>query len=383
MIYLDNAATTFPKPASVISEMRRCARSYCGNPGRGSHALSRASAQVIYRCREALAQFFGLEQPENVIFTMNTTYALNMVIRGALQVGDHVLISDMEHNAVYRPVWDLAQKKQITYDVFPTFSAKKDRTTEEILKAIENCITPRTKMLICSHASNICSAVQPIAEIGALCHKHGITFVVDGAQSAGILPIDMQRMQIDALCVPGHKGLYGVQGTGALLMRTALPLTPLIYGGNGIRSLEPFMPDFPPERYESGTLPTPAIAALGEGIKFINTVTSEAIRTHEEGLYRRLREILGNMPHITMYVPHHVGSVLSFTHETIPADDLARYLDERRGICVRSGFHCAALAHRTLQTPAEGSVRVSFSYFTRPDDIEQFAKAIQSAPETM
>lgn len=375
MIYLDNAATTFPKPHKVYREVQNCITRYCGNPGRGSHALSRASAQVIYRCREALAEFFHSEAPENVVFTLNTTYALNLAIKGLVRYGDHVLISDMEHNSVLRPLHTLAARGDITYSVFPTLTMEEHRTPEDICREIEACITEKTRLLVCAHASNICSSALPLAEIGDVCHRHGMLFVVDGAQSAGILPIDMQRMHIDALCLPGHKGLYGIQGTGILLFGNCLP-SPLIEGGNGVQSLEPTMPDFSPERYESGTLPTPAIAGLYEGVRFVADKTTDAIRAHEEALFLRLRENLGNLPGITLHAAHHVGSTLLFSMDKMPSEKLARLLDEEYGICTRAGFHCSALGHKTLGTPADGAVRISFGCFNHMSDVEALTLAL-------
>ena len=268
MIYLDNAATSFPKPHRVVEEQLRCMQLYGGNPGRGSHALAMAAAEKIYECREELASFFGSPNLENVIFTMNTTMALNTAIKGLLRRGDHVLISDMEHNAVFRPIYKLSRDGVITYDVFQTFPTNATRTTDSICASILEKLRPNTRMLICAHASNICSATLPLAEIGALCRKKGILFLVDAAQSAGHLPINMVKMQIDALCAPGHKGLWGPQGCGVLILGEGIVADTLIEGGSGYNSLEGNMPTEVPERYEAGTLPTPAIAGLfGEVIQ--------------------------------------------------------------------------------------------------------------------
>ncbi len=377
MIYFDNAATTFPKPASVYAEVTRCIRSWCGNPGRGSHALSRIAAEKIYECREEAASLLGLDAPEQVIFTLNTTAALNTAIKGLFHHGDHVLISDMEHNAVLRPVHKLAQEGKITYDIFPTYTGNgKIPTAQEICHAIACRITPQTKGVICAHASNICSASLPLREIGALCHEKGLLFIVDAAQSAGHLPIHMGQMHIDALCVPGHKGLYGIQGSGMLLLSPGQLLDTLTEGGNGVRSLDPTMPDFAPERYESGTLPTPAIAGLCEGIRFVRRVGIETIAKQEERLYGRLRELLLNTQGVKVYAPQFVGSTLLFSVDGMPSDAVGRGLDAR-GFCVRCGFHCSALGHRTLGTPDSGAIRVSFGYFNRPTQVDAFYRALR------
>lgn len=377
MIYFDNAATTFPKPAAVYTEVERCIRSYCGNPGRGSHALSRAAAEKIYECREEAASFFGLDAPENVVFTVNTTTALNMAIKGLLRRGDHVLISDMEHNSVLRPIDRLTKEGQISYDIFSTFSGSGTvPSSEMICREIGRRIRPETRAVICAHASNICSATLPLTEIGAFCHSRGLFLVIDGAQSAGILPIDMARMHIDVLCVPGHKALYGIQGSGMLLLAPGIMLDTLTEGGNGVNSLDTAMPDISPERYESGTLPTPAIAGLCEGIRFVRRVSPEAIEAHEARLCRRMRELLANTQGVKVYAPQFVGSTLLFSVDGMPSDAVGRALDAR-GFCVRCGFHCSALGHRTLGTPESGAVRVSFGYFNRPAEVEMFHRALR------
>ncbi|MBQ9759988.1 MAG: aminotransferase class V-fold PLP-dependent enzyme [Clostridia bacterium] len=375
MIYLDNAATSFPKPRGVIEEQMRCMRQYCGNPGRGAHRLSLAAAEKIYACRELIADTFGASA-ERVCFTQNTTTALNIAIKGLLCEGDHVLISDMEHNAVYRPVARLASEGRITYDVFPTFPLSPDRSTARICTAIAHLIRPNTKMLICAHASNICSATLPIKEIGALCHKKGILFVVDAAQSAGHLPIDVTKMRIDALCVPGHKGLLGPQGCGFVVWGEDVSADTLIEGGSGFHSLDAQMPEEAPERFEAGTLPTPAIAGLCEGIREVREIGLEAVERHERELNERLFAMLSTLPDLCICAPLHRGSILSFVCDRIPSDRLAAELD-RRGFCVRAGFHCSALGHRTLQTPDGGALRVSPGIYTKSTDIDAFFHAMR------
>jgi cysteine desulfurase family protein len=375
MIYLDNAATSFPKPRRVCEEQMRCMQYYCGNPGRGAHALSMAAAEKIYECREEAASFFGSSHPENVIFTLNTTMSLNLAIKGLLHRGDHVLISDMEHNAVWRPVELLSQRGIITYDVFSTYDPTRQRSAAEICGAILEKLRANTRMLICAHASNICSASLPLAEIGALCRKKDILFVVDAAQSAGHLPIDVEGMQIDALCVPGHKGLLGPQGTGILLLADGLRAQTLIEGGSGYHSLEAAMPQDSPERYEAGTLPTPAIAGLLEGIREVRRCGIDAIHTHESALCNRLAARLATIDGITLYAPHHRGSVLLFNLDGIPSERVAKELDAR-GFCVRAGFHCAALAHRTMGTPPTGAIRLSPSLSNTVEHVDALAEAV-------
>ncbi len=373
-IYLDNAATTFPKPPSVCREVSLCIRTYCGNAGRGSHALAMASAMKIFECREKLADFLGLAAPENILFTLNTTYAINLLLKGLLKKGDHVLISDLEHNAVLRPIRKLADEGRITYDIFPS------RVSEAISPAhlcagIDRLRKPNTKLLFCTHASNVCSYHFPIATIGDYCHKHGIFFAVDAAQSAGHLPIDMEAMHIDALCAPGHKGLFGIQGCGFLALGNSYPLDTLVEGGNGLYSLEAVMSDDMPERFEAGTLPTPAIASLLRGVEWLSSVGQETVASHEARLFESLGHRLADTKGFTVYAPRHRGGVLLFNMDGIPSEAVASALGEQ-GFCLRGGFHCSALGHRTLNTGENGAVRASFSAFNSLRDVDRLYSAL-------
>lgn len=375
-VYLDNAATTFPKPPVVLAETTDCIRRYCGNPGRGSHPLAMASAERIFECRSTAAAFLGVREPENVVFTLNTTYALNFLIKGILHRGDHVLISDMEHNSVFRPIWKLAREGLIKYDLFPSMCGQPNATPTRICAGIAKRIRPNTRLVLCTHMSNICSYSLPIAEIGAFCHRHGILFAVDAAQSAGHLPIDMERMHIDALAAPGHKGLYGIQGAGLLALSPNLMLNTLIEGGNGLLSLEGGMPDASPERYESGTLPTPAIAGLLRGIETVSRIGIDKIAEHEKALFDYARERLAPLSGITIHAPEHRGAVLLFSADGIPSERIAGELG-KRGICVRGGYHCSALGHATLKTPPDGAVRVSFGLFNTAADVDRFTATLR------
>lgn len=373
--YLDNAATTFPKPQGVYDEVYRCMTRYCGNPGRGSHSLSLLAARKIFECRSLIADMFGVGDIERIVFTLNTTYALNTVIKGILKPGDHVIISDIEHNAVLRPIWKLANEGIIEYDIFSSMVKNPRRSPTLICAKIASLLRPNTKMVICSHASNICSAVMPIAQIGAFCQRHSLLFVVDGAQSAGHYPISVDEMGISALCMPSHKGLYGPQGGGIIALGKDITLESLIEGGNGINSLDAAMPDFSPERYEAGTLPTPIIAGLCEGLRTVNDRGIKAISEHEAALFISAREALCNIPRISLYGADHVGSTLLFNVKDIPSEVLASRLDSF-GICVRGGFHCSALGHKTLDTPDNGAARISFGIFNTQREVDSLAKAL-------
>ena len=376
MTYLDNAATGFPKPFGVISEVERCLQVYCGNPGRGSHALALRAAKKIYECREELAEFFGSSHPECLTFSPNATTAINTVIKGVLHDGDHVLISDMEHNAVLRPIHKLATEGKITYDVFPTYAATPNADARDILSGIAERIRPNTRLLVAAHASNICSFSLPLEPIGALCRRHGILFCVDAAQSAGHLPIDVEKMQIDALCFPSHKGLCGPQGCGGILWNEDVYADTLVEGGSGYHSLDPMMPEELPERHEAGTLPTPVIAGLLEGVRTLRAYGVDRIHSHVAALNERLKRQLQEMEGVTVYAPWHAGAVLLFSADAFPADALGHALDTR-GFCVRAGYHCAPLAHKTLGTPDGGAVRVSPSLYTTREEIDRFARTLK------
>lgn len=373
MIYLDNAATTFPKPCRVTDEVVRCITRYGGNPGRGSHPLALAAAEQIYTCREAVSRFLGVGAPERVIFTQNTTYALNMVIKGFLQQDDHVLISELEHNAVRRPVCRLAAEGRITYSVFPVLGL----TQEALIEDLHSRFTPKTRAVICTHASNICSVQLPINAIGALCHRHHIRLIVDAAQSAGILPIKMEEMHVDALAAPGHKSLYGIQGCGILALGKDFLPTPLLEGGSGVDSIPAEMPADPPERFEAGTLPTPAIAGLLEGIRSLTDGSAEDIAMREQKLFLAARDRLLDLPDIHLYAAEAIGSVLLFNQGNIPSAELGRRLASC-GICTRSGLHCAPMAHEALHTPKGGAVRISFGRYNTTADVDALWKALKN-----
>lgn len=379
MIYFDNAATTFPKPESVYDSVQDCMRYYCGNPGRSGHKLSVAASQKIYECRSRIASMFHSDSPEQVVFTYNTTYALNIAIKSMACRGDHILISNLEHNSVLRPVNSLLAHG-ISYGIYDASYESK----EEILRSIKSNIRPNTKIIVAIHSSNISPINLPIEEIGKLCKSRNIAFIVDAAQSAGTYDIDINKCGIDALCAPGHKGLYGPQGCGFILFsdkyKDLIPemyLKTFIEGGNGINSIERSMPSFIPERFEAGTLSTPAIAGLDAGIRFVKSVGTETIFAHENKLRKRLTYILSNTEGITLYGPKNAdGGIVLFNADNFTPSELADELD-RSGICVRSGLHCSPLAHKALNTREDGAVRVSFSIFNNLNEVEVFYKKLK------
>ncbi len=370
--YLDNAATSFPKPGAVIREVTRCMTQYCGNAGRGSHQLALRAAEKIYECRELIRSLINAPNEESIVFVPSCTYGLNLIIKGILRPGDHVLISDMEHNAVWRPVERLVRDGIITYETFSAATVRDDL----LLSDIEKKLRKNTKLLICTHGSNICSRTLPIGKIGELCKNNHILFALDAAQTIGHHNIDMQNMNIHYLCAPSHKGLLGPQGSGFVAINSAALPTPLVEGGNGLFSLAPEMTDILPERYEVGTMPLPCIAGLAAGIREVNIHGIDAISAHERELFRLLRDGLLNMQGAEVYAPEYEGNTLLFNIKSIPTEALTSTLDEH-GICVRGGFHCAALAHRALGTDKTGAVRVSFGINNEKKDVTHLLDILQ------
>lgn len=376
-VYLDNAATTFPKPQTVLSQVTDIIRYRCGNPGRSGHKISMLAAEEVYNCRKAIADEFGGVE-ENTVFVSSATHALNLGIKTALHRGDHVLISDIEHNSVIRPISTLSERGLISYDVYSANSE-----TNAVISELSAKLRPNTAMVIACHHSNICNLVQPIGEIGAFCRKHGIIFLVDAAQSAGVLRLDIENDKIDILCAPGHKGLYGLTGSGFALFGNrysgdnAKKLGTLIEGGNGILSREPFMPDFLPDRLEAGTLALPAIGALYAGISFVRARGKQNILEKECSLYRQLKRGLNTLnSHLELYGDNSEGGILLFSVHGFRSEEFASMLD-RHGICVRAGLHCAPSAHTKLGTPSDGAVRVSFGAFNTQSDVDRLLNATE------
>ena len=371
-IYFDNAATTFPKPRSVTDATVRTVTKFCANPGRSSHSLALRASEEVYECRHRLSQLFGCPD-ENAVFTLNATYAINLALKSVLRRGDHVLISDVEHNAVLRPVSALAQRGLISYGIY-----RASADPDEICKEITERITPKTALVCACHRSNVCNLLIPCGAVGELCRRHGLYFILDASQSAGTVPIDMERDRIDILCAPAHKGLYGIPGCGFALFGKDISadgvLSTFVEGGNGIASDSPFMPDLLPVRLEAGTLPLPAIAALSAGIDFVTAMTPERLRRHEEALCSLACKGLGGIRGIKLFTDQ-TGPTVLFSADGIPSEEMAAMLDGY-GICVRAGLHCAPLAHKRLGTPKSGAVRLSFGAFNTDDEVKYFLYAV-------
>lgn len=369
LIYLDNAATTFPKPKCVTDAVHEAMTKKGGNPGRGSHWLSGKAAELVYDTRETAAKMFGAK-PENVVFTANATQALNYAIKGLARKGCHVLLDNYAHNAVYRPVIALSRERVCTFDVYDASGS-----AEETVERIKEKLRPDTTIVIATHQSNITSKILPIGEIGKLCKFRGIHFIVDASQSAGHISIDLERESITALCLPGHKGLFGPMGVGMLISADGVKYKTVIEGGAGISSLDAGMPDELPERLEAGTLPLPAIAGLNMGMKWVGEIGIERIHSYEKMLSEIITREAGRINGLQTY-GQCGGSVVSFNISGFSPSEIGEYLSSR-GICVRTGYHCAPLAHRTVGSFDEGSVRIGISYMNRPSDIYALFEALR------
>ncbi len=373
MIYLDNAATTYPKPESVYREAERVMRECGGNPGRGGHSLALAAAEEIYRCREAVADLLGGE-PDRVVLTPNATHALNLVLKGILKPGDHVLTSALAHNSVRRPLYDLSQMG-VMVEHYPVFSHR-----EKLSAVIGRMIRPNTRVVEVTLRSNICSIGLPLEEIAAIIAPKGIILVVDAAQGVGMMPLSIRKLGKAVICAPGHKGLYGLPGSGfALFSKDIAPseIKPLLSGGSGLFSKDAEMPELFPERLEAGTLNVVAAASLRKGIEEVRQMGVEEIDHRERILRRKLTAMLISLGKAQVYLPHaDEGGIVLFNVRGYSAEEVSAYLDSR-GICTRAGLHCAPMAHKLLGTPEGGAVRASVGMFTTDGDVTALWKAVR------
>lgn len=364
-VYLDHAATSWPKPPSVHKAMREAIVRFGGNPGRSAHALSMGAADVVFQAREAVAELLGIRRPEQVVFTMNATYALNTAIKTAIRSPCHILLSDIEHNAVLRPVHALVEQLGVEYSVFSTEG--------DIYSNICHAIRADTRMLVSTLASNVTGREIPLSVLSRIRREYGLYTVADASQLLGHAPVSLSEDPVDVLCAPGHKGLFGAMGCGFAVYEDTPPYT-LIEGGSGSESRETGMPQRLPERLEAGTLPVPSIASLTAGISYITGIGLNNIRQKTDQITEQLQRELSAMDGI-----HIVGSVghgiVSFVSERYSPEELARELD-RYSICTRAGLHCAPLAHKTFGTQDSGTVRLSASHTTTDEDVLLFLRAM-------
>lgn len=373
MIYFDNAATTWPKPQTVIEAMSLCMQEAGANPGRGGHRMSLAAGRIILEARELVAGLINAENPVRVVFTGNATEALNLALKGVLRSGDHIITSAMEHNSVIRPLQALnALGVEVTAVAGDNIGYINPDDVRKVLKK-------NTKMIALLHASNVVGTIMPVAEIGMVAREYGLVYLVDAAQTMGYLDIDVQQMNIDLLAFPGHKCLYGPQGTGGLYIRDGLDLSPLKEGGTGSSSESPLQPEVMPDRYESGTPNTVGLAGLAAGVKYINEQGLDKIRAHGQGLLTMLVDGLRKISGVAVYgpkQPERQVPVVSFNLRSLGSSEVAFLLDRVYDIACRSGLHCAPAAHRSLGTLEAGTVRLSLSYHNTAAEVEKILAAI-------
>nr|MBP7322974.1 aminotransferase class V-fold PLP-dependent enzyme [Deltaproteobacteria bacterium] len=375
MIYLDNAATSFPKPEVVYHAMDEFLRRCGASPGRSAHRLSIEAGRVVYETRESVARLFNVTDPLRVVFTKNATEALNLVLNGILRPGDHVITSSMEHNSVIRPLRSL-EEQGVSLTVVQCSVAgflEPDQIKSEI--------RPQTRLIVLTHASNVVGTLLPVAEIGTLAREHGVLFCVDAAQTAGAYPLDMETMNVDLLAFTGHKSLFGSPGTGGLCIAPGIEdvLDPLIRGGTGSHSESEHQPSFLPDKYESGTPNTAGLAGLRAGVDFLLSLGVETVREHEKRLMHLLIDGLREIPGVTIHGSGDADkqvAVLSLTVAGMTSAELAMELDEEYDILCRPGLQCAPLAHRTMGTFPTGTARLSPGYFTTDGSISATLEAI-------
>jgi cysteine desulfurase family protein len=376
IIYFDNAATSYPKPEEVTEAMVHFSKEIGASPGRSGHRLAVEAGRIVFEARERISQLFGIKDSSRVVFGLNATEGINQGLKGLLRPGDHVITSSMEHNSVMRPLRAM-MNEGLEVSILPC-------TREGFLapSGVKKAFRKNTKMVVLNHASNVVGSLQPLAEIGEVCRRQGVLFFVDAAQSAGAVPIDMEREKIDLLAFTGHKALFGPQGTGGLVLGERVDekeLVPVKRGGTGSRSEQEEHPDFLPDLCESGTPNTVGLAGLLAGLEFVIKVGIEKIRHHEKRLTERLLRGLGEIGGVTVYGPGTAEKQLatvSFSIQDVAPSEVGLRLDEEYGILCRLGLHCAPAAHRTLGTFPQGTVRFGLSYFSREEEVDEALRAV-------
>lgn len=372
-IYLDNAATSYPKPEAVYLAVDHAMREVGVSPGRGGHRRSLEASRILFQARESIASLFAIPDSSRIVFTQNATEALNLALRGTLNPGDHVVTTSMEHNSMLRPLYLLRQQGVEVSIIDADSNGLVD--PDDIKRAIK----ANTRMIAVGHVSNVSGTIQPVETIAAIARQAGVIFLLDAAQSAGNLSIDVLQTGIDLLAVPGHKGLMGPQGTGFLYAAPKIALRPLLVGGTGGQTTLEEQPESMPEGFEAGTHNLPGIAGLKAGVEFVLQQGIQGIGEHERNLVNQLAGRLSSVESVTLYgrsIPSACGGLLSFTASGIDPSTLAFLLDSQYDIAVRSGLHCSPLAHRTLGTFPGGTVRVSPGFFNTSEEVAIFCDAV-------
>ena len=374
MIYLDNAATTRPKPPGVAEAVTAAMMSW-GNCGRGAHEEALASARAVFSVREKVAKLLGCKRADHVAFTPNSTQALNIAISGLLGPEDHILSTDLEHNSVLRPLYRLRQQGAEVDFVHADPNGRLD------YDAFEKLLRPNTKAVVCTHASNLTGDMIDIGWVGEFCHQHGLLFILDASQTAGVFPIDMEQQHIDVVCFTGHKSLLGPQGTGGLCVREGLDIRPFAVGGTGVQSYLETQPTEYPTRLEAGTLNSHGLAGLNASLEFLMETGIDTIRAHEMALARRFYEAVREVPGVRVYGDFHKperAPVVALNIGDYESGEVADELAERFGIATRPGAHCAPRMHRALGTTEQGAVRFSWSYFNTEEETDAAAEAVRT-----
>lgn len=375
-IYFDNAATSYPKPASVLDSMIKYVKDIGSNVNRSSYKSAYDAEDILYETRQLLCNMFNGDDCKNVVFTANITTSLNIILKGLLKEGDHILTSSMEHNAVMRPLAQLASKG-ISFDTIPCFS---DGSLD--ISSISSLLRPNTKAIVMTHASNICGTLMPISDVGKFCNENNLYFILDSAQSAGLLPIDMKAMYIDILTFTGHKALLGPQGIGGFILNENMInlIEPLISGGTGSISHTLNVPEFMPDRFESGTLNIPGIYGLNASLKYINNIGMENILKKELKLTQIFLNELSEINDIKVYGRKDILNRVAVISIDIPnrdLSDISYILDEKYGIQTRVGLHCSPIAHQTLGTYPQGTIRFSFGHNNNLEEIKYCIQALK------
>lgn len=379
--YFDHAASSWPKPPEVLLAMQECMLHAAANPGRGSHQMAVRASRILFETRKQLAKLFKIKNPNDISFALNTTMALNQAILGFLKEGDHVICTSVEHNSVRRPLEYLKKTRgvQITY-------VQTNSKGELSLDKVKEAVTNRTSLMVCSHSSNLLGSILPVAELGELCRENGIKLLIDAAQSAGTLDIDVGKMGIHMLAFPGHKSLLGPQGTGGLYIEPELELEPLLFGGTGSQSEMIEQPNVRPDRYESGTQNTVGIAGLGEGVKFVLKETVAKIHGKEWAQTQQLMSALMEIEGVQLLGPdlgQNKTGIVSFTIHQTDSSEVAFILNQTFNIAVRAGYHCTPLAHEAAGTLERGAVRASVGYFTTDEEVDRLVTAVKEIAKHM
>lgn len=375
-VYLDNGATSYPKPECVYEAVNEYMRQNGASPGRGNYAKAMQAEQLVYATRKMLCKLFGIQKPGSIVFTSNITEAINIILKGFLQRGDAVLTSNIEHNAVWRPLNWLEQEREVEIRYFHCTPQG-----EVDLDEVRGLLSQNVKLLVFTHGSNVLGNILPLAELVALAHEHNVPVLVDSAQTAGALPIQVEELGIDFFAFTGHKSLLAPTGTGGFYMKPGLQLQTLKEGGTGSMAKSPYPPQLPPDRFEAGTLNVFGISGLYAAASYLFSIGAESIRKHEQELIAQLLEGLEEMPEVIYYGPRQVQQRLGLVSFNVKDNDpykIAKRLDEEFGIMVRAGLHCAPLAHQLLGTQDTGAVRVSLGYANTPADIHHFLASLHT-----